>query len=83
MYYIEYKGKKYPARDIDKVPNFEDEGTVTVAEHSLLDAMEQDYDNEDKEAHAIDNEIFFYVEYGFLTKNPSDDELRSYLKNFL
>lgn len=83
MYYIEYKGKKYPARDINKVPNFEDEGTVTVAEHSLWDAMEQDYDNEDKEAHAIDNEIFFYVEYGFLTKNPADDELRSYLKKLL
>lgn len=79
MYYIEYKGKNYPARDIDNVPGFEDEGTVTVAEHSLWESMENDYDNEDEEAHGIDNEIFFYVENGFLTKNPTDDELRDYL----
>lgn len=78
MYYIKYKGKKYPARDIDNVPGYEDEGTVTVAEISLWDAIKNDYAKEDEDAHAIDNEIFFYVENGFLTKNPSDEELRSY-----
>lgn len=83
MYYIDYKGKKYPARDIDNVPGFEDEGTVTVADYALWLAMEDDYDNEDKEAHGIDNEIFAYVENGFLESNPTDDELRDNLKSFL
>lgn len=83
MYYIEYKGKKFPARDIDNVPSFEDEGTVTVAEHSLWDAIKEDYSNEDPDAIGIDDQIFTYVDYGSLTTNPSDNELRAYLSSFL
>ena len=83
MYYIEYNGKNYPARDIDNVPKFEDEGTVTVADYMLWVAMEDDYNNEDEDAHGIDNEIFAYVEPGFLESNPNDDELRNELKSFL
>ena len=83
MYYIEYKGEKYPARDIDNVPGYEDEGTVKVADYSLWEAMVGDYNNEDEDAHGLDNEIFAYTENGFLEKNPTDDELRNELKSFL
>jgi len=79
MYFIDYKGKKYPARDIDNVPGYEDEGTVTVADYALWEAIEEDYNNEDEEAHAIDNEIFFYAANGLLEKNPSDEMLRNYI----
>lgn len=79
MYYIDYKDKKYPARDIDNVPGYEDEGTVTVADYSLWDAIKNDYARDEEEALGIDNEIFAYVENGFLEKNPTDDELRNYL----
>lgn len=83
MDYIDYKEKKYPARDIDKVPEYEDEGTVTVADYALWLAMEDDYNNEDENAHGIDNEVFAYVRPGFLESNPTDDELRSYLNGIL
>lgn len=83
MYYIDYKGKNYPARDIDNVPGFEDEGTVTVAEYSLWEAMEKDYNNDDAVANDLDGQIFAYLHYGFLTNNPTDDELRSYLDKIL
>ena len=83
MYYIEYKGKKYPARDIYNVPGYEDEGTVTVADYMLWEAMKDDYNNEDEDAHGTDNEIFAYVKPGYLEKNPTDDELRNELKRIL
>ena len=41
MYFIDYKGKKYPARDIDNVPGYEDEGTVTVAEGAVSQSYRQ------------------------------------------
>ena len=66
-----------------KVPEYEDEGTVTVADYALWLAMEDDYNNEDENAHGIDNEVFAYVRPGYLESNPTDDELRSYLNEIL
>ena len=83
-FFEEWQGKKFPAREIDKVPDYEDLGTVEVAEYGLWEAIEADYEDENSENHtdavAIDNEIFFYVEPGYLAGNPSDKELREYLK---
>lgn len=48
---------------------------VKVSEYSLWQAICNDYHNGVSEAVVIDDDIYFYVEDGFLSTNPTDEEV--------
>ena len=78
-YYEEWNGKKFPVREVMFEVCDGMETMVKVADIDLLCAIEEDFDNGDLEAHAIDNEIYFYCEYGFIASDPTSEEIVEYL----
>lgn len=79
QYFKEWNGEKYPVR---LVPVDEEEvgfSPVAVADYELWKAIEHDYEHKDAERHseavAIDNEIYYYCDSGFIAGNPSDEEI--------
>ena len=84
-YYIEYRGNKYPYVELSYGKLFNDDTNlnyfVKVADVSLWDAIEEEYNNNDMVANDIDNDIFFYCDYGYID-NCTEEELIEYLLEF-
>ena len=82
-YYEEWDGKKFPVREVMFEVCEGMETMVKVADISLWDAIENAYDVEyhpnHKEAVGIDDDIYFYCDYGFIASNPTDEEIVEYL----
>lgn len=83
-YFEEWDGSQYPVRVI---PIDESNGAgspVNVADYELWAAIEADYEDDKSEKHAkavaLDNDIFYYCDSGFIASDPTDDEVREYLK---
>ena len=78
-YYEEWDGKQFPVREVMFNVCDDMETTVKVADADLWDAIEEDYNNGNSDAHALDNDIYFYCDYGFIESDPTDEEIVEYL----
>ena len=78
---INYKGIDYPTIEIalSKVSNIESNELVTITDYELWAAIEDDYENGDKEAVWIDNNVYFYCDSGFIASNPTESEVIEYM----
>lgn len=77
-YYVGWNGKKFPVRTIilpEELGGFE----ANVADIELWFAIEEEYSNGNVEAHAIDNDIYYYCNSGFIAGDPTDEEIVEYL----
>ena len=81
---INYKGIDYPTIEIalSKVSNIESNELVTIADYELWAAIEDDYEDGDKEALWIDNDVYFYCDSGFIASNPTESEIIEYMNEF-
>ena len=83
-YYEEWYGKKYPVRDVPVDETEVGFSPLKVADYDLWAAIEYAYYHEDAELHSeavdLDNEIYYYCDSGFIAGDPSDEEIRNYLK---
>lgn len=78
-YFEEWDGKKFPVREVMFEVCDGMKIMVNVADVDLWDAIEEDYNNGNSDAHALDNDIYFYCDYGFIASNPTDEEIVEYL----
>ena len=81
---IRYKGIDYPTIEISlsKVSDIESDGIVTIADYELWAAIEDDYEEGDKEAIWIDNNVYFYCDSGFIASNPTESEVIEYMNTY-
>ena len=81
---ISYKGIDYPTIEIalSKVSNIESNELVTIADYELWAAIEDDYEDGDKEAVWIDNNVYFYCDSGFIASNPTESEVIEYMNTY-
>ena len=81
---INYKGIDYPTIEIavSKVSNIESNELVTIADYELWAAIEDDYEDGDKEAVWIDNNVYFYCDSGFIASNPTESEVIEYMNTY-
>ena len=81
---INYKGNDYPTIEIalSKVSNIESNELVTIADYELWAAIEDDYEDGDKEAVWIDNNVYFYCDSGFIASNPTESEIIEYMNTY-
>lgn len=81
---INYKGIDYPTIEIalSKVSNIESNELVTIADYELWAAIEDDYEDGDKEALWIDNDVYFYCDSGFIASNPTESEVIEYMNTY-
>jgi len=77
-YFEEWNGKKFPVRVI-QLPEELGGYDANIADVDLWDAIEEDYNSGNSEAHALDSDIYFYCDYGFITSDPTDEEIVEYL----
>ena len=82
--FIEYKGVKYPIIEISlsKVSDIESDEIVIIAEYELWAAIEDDYEDGDKDAVWLDDKIYFYCDSGFIASNPTESELIEYMNKY-
>jgi hypothetical protein len=82
--YIEYKGKSYPTIEIalDKVSDIDSSHIVILADTSLWDAIEEDYNNKINDAIDIDNDVYYYMDYGFINDNVTEKDVIEYMKKY-
>ena len=78
-YYEEWDGKKFPVVEVMFEVCDGMETMVKVADVDLWDAIEEDYNNGNSDAHALDDDIYFYCDYGFIASNPTDEDIVEYL----
>ena len=82
-YYEEWDGKKFPVREVMFNVCDDMETIVKVAGIELWDAIEYAYEHEghpkQKEAISLDNDIYYYCDYGFIASDPTDEEIVDYL----
>ena len=81
---INYTGIDYPTIEIalSKVSNIESNELVTIADYELWAAIEDDYEDGDKEAVWIDNNVYFYCDSGFIASNPTESEVIEYMNTY-
>ena len=81
---INYKGIDYPTIEIalSKVSNIESNELVTIADYELWAAIEDDYEDGDKEAVWIDNNVYFYCDSGFIASNATESEVIEYMNTY-
>ena len=81
---INYKGNDYPTIEIalSNVSNIESNELVTIADYELWAAIEDDYEDGDKEAVWIDNNVYFYCDSGFIASNPTESEVIEYMNTY-
>ena len=81
---INYKGIDYPTIEIalSKVSNIESNELVTITDYELWAAIEDDYEDGDKEAVWIDNNVYFYCDSGFIASNPTESEVIEYMNTY-
>jgi len=80
---VNIHGISFPIREIEIGDFFgdgSDYGVVRVADEQMWDEYEEEYDNGDSEICALDDSIFFFCESGYLSTDPTDEELLAYLK---
>jgi hypothetical protein len=77
-YFEEWNGKKFPVREI-QLPEELGGYDAYFADIDLWNAIENDYNNGNSEAHALDNYIYFYLDSGFIASDPTDEEIVEYL----
>lgn len=82
--FIEYNGVKYPTIEIalSKVSDIESNELVTITDYELWAAIEDDYEDGDKEAVWIDNNVYFYCDSGFIASNPTESEIIEYMNKY-
>lgn len=79
--WIEYNGRKFPYRDIAASRlDQECNGMVKIADTELWNEIMGDYDAGLREAHDIDNSIFYYCDSGFIANDPTDEEIIMHIK---
>ncbi len=78
-YFEEWKGKKFPVRTVMFQIQEGFDTPINVADFDLWDAIEEDYNNGNSDAHALDNDIYFYCDYWFIASDPTDEEIVDYL----
>ena len=82
-YYEEWDGKKFPVRTVVFPIQEGFDTPINVADISLWDAIENAYDVKyhpnHKEAVGIDDDIYYYCDYGFIASDPTDEEIVDYL----
>lgn len=84
-YYEEWKGNKFPVREV-MFPVFDDlngKVKVCVADYELYVALEDDINARDVDARMIDQDIYFYCDSGFIASDPSDEEIIRYLQRYV
>ena len=83
-YFEEWNGKKYPVRLVPVDENCGVGSPIAVADYELWSAIKYDCDHEDSKKHSeavdLDNEIYYYCDSCFIASDPSDEEIREYLK---
>ena len=82
--FIEYNGVKYPIIEISlsKVSDIESDEIVIIADYELWAAIEDDYEDSDKEAVWFDDKIYFYCDSGFIASNPTESEVIEYMNKY-
>lgn len=82
-YFEEWDGKKFPVREVMFNVCDNMETIVKVADLSLWDAIEYACEHEGhpkrREAIELNNDIYFYCDYGFIASDPTDEEIVEYL----
>lgn len=70
---VTYKGKEYPLRNLTVIlPEFNEEGDITIAPLSLQEAMEGKYEQNGTEEQEIDEQIYFYVNDDVFNNSAED-----------
>jgi hypothetical protein len=83
LFYKTINGKEFPIREIYIGDLFNigiDYGVVRVADYDMFAEYKDMYNDGDDEICALDNSIFFFCDSGYLQTNPTDEDLRDYLK---
>ena len=82
-YFEEWGGKKFPVREVMFEVCEGMKTMVKVADVELWDAIEYACDHENHIRHSeavdLDNEIYYYCDYGFIASDPTDEEIVEYL----
>jgi len=78
-YFEEWDGKKFPVREVMFEVCDGMETVVKVADIDLWDAIEEDYNYGNSEAIGLDNDIYYYCDYGFIASDPTSEEIVEYL----
>lgn len=82
---IDYRGNSYPVIliSLDKVSDISSSEIVRIADISLWDAIEDDYNNGVREAVDLDNDIYFYCGYGVIDSFKSEEQVCEYIKEYV
>ena len=75
-YYEEWYGKKFPVRTVVFPIQ---EGFDTPINVADLSAHEHEGHPKRREAIELDNDIYYYCDYGFIASDPTDEEIIEYL----
>lgn len=82
-HFEEWDGKKFPVRTVVFQIQEGFDTPINVADISLWDAIGYAYEHEGhpkrREAIELDNDIYFYCDYGFIESDPTDEEIIEYL----
>lgn len=82
-YYEEWDGKKYPVRLVPVDEVIVGYSPIAVADYELWAAIQHDCNNptsRHKEANRIDDSIYYFCDSGFIDSDPTDKEIREYLR---
>ena len=82
-YFEEWNGEKYPVRVVPFDEDYWCGSPIKVASSLLWDVMVDAYEQGDKKAVAIDDEIFCYCDPEFIAKDPTDEAIRKYVIEFI
>ena len=82
-YFEEWDGKQFTVREVMFEVCDGMETTAKVADVDLWDAIEDACLSKEHPLHAeavdLDNDIYFYCDYGFIASDPTDEEIVEYL----
>ena len=82
---IDYRGNSYPVIliSLDKVSDISSSEIVRIADISLWDAIEDDYNDGVRDAVDLDNDIYFYCGYGVIDSFKSELDVIKYIENYI
>ena len=82
-YFEKWNGMLFPVRVIPLPEDLGYGSPVNVASRELWNFIEYDVYEGNKDAEAIDNNIFFYIEPSLFDLEPTDKELADYVIKYL